>query len=344
VTKGKGKKESRAYFLSFSRRLNERRGPAVGAVRVWFSESDIPTSYEFYNRDGFLESVTNNRGHVIHSALAEGAAVKFNPTTESWISAARERFSPVKIIRMGLAEAGLQTRHGGDTGIAMKGDQYKGKEGPEYSMPSMNDPGDRGQDGSAQAPGDYDDASEEGDGDYVQKGTWPTSGKPVSMPGGKSESYSHTYVAQLNDKISFLEGELARYEDTVQEQHETISGLREATRQSELERARAEAYESHPELRRVERNLLRCESVEELQEEICGILSLVETVQPTPAPAPDLVVSVAGMSSRTPRNGVPSGVLNESSSPFSDRLGTEVRLGIGDVASRMAAHRKRRRK
>ena len=222
-------------------------------------------------------------------------------------------------------------RHGGDSGIVTKGDAHKGKSGGEYSKSSaFQNKTNSGDIGSAGTPGDYDDASEEGDGEHVEKGTWPGSDNT-------SESY------RLREKIAYLEEELARYEELSQNQHETISALREAAQQSELQRARAEAFESHPELRVAERRLMACESVADLNDEIGVMLSLVETVRPdTPPPPAPLMETAPGINSGAPRDGVP-GVLNESSSPHSDRLGAGIRLGSGDVASRVAAHRKRRR-
>jgi len=337
-TRRKRRNESRgSYYLTFTRKLQE--GQPVGAVRVWFNESDIPVSYEFYNRKGILESVANGAGRIIHRALAEGKRFIFNPRREVWEDKKGRRYSPAKIMRKGISEESgdLSGRDGASTGVKMKGDQYKGSQGPEYSVPDLPDSGDRGQTGSGVAAGTFPQASEEGDGEYVEKP-------------GKVESVLLQQIARLREQTRFLESELARAEDQIQEQAEAVSGLREAARRSELEQARAEAYAAHPELRQIENRLLRCESVSELHDEVSAITSLVESVRPTPTSAPDpapLMERVNsrgnGLNSSTPLNGAPSGVLFESSSPFSDRLGAGVSIGSGDVASRVAAHRKRRR-
>lgn len=364
-----GKKESveqRAYYLTFTRRLNETGGPVTGAVRIWFNKADRPMRYEFYNREGILESVANRKMRVIHSALAEGQSTTI-AKNEQWVGEDGAVYTPRKIIALG--EEDLPGRHGGDTGVVVKGDEYKGKEGPEYStIDGMETPGDRGEEGDGLEPGDYDDATSAGDGKVVKTGTWPTSGSPIAMPSegrrishrsdvteekddkddekdkdDKDESLTSEELAHLREKNSFLEGELARYETLCQEQHETIEALRESALLAELERARAEAFEKHPELRRVEARLMRCESVEALEEEVSGLVALVEANAPPPT-TPSLVERNGAGSSSTPRDGVPpEGVLMESSSPFSDRLSTGTRLGTGDVASRVAAHRKRRR-
>jgi hypothetical protein len=374
----KPKKEARAYFLTFTRRLNEAGGPVAGAVRIWFNEADRPTTYEFYNREGILESIVDRLGNLTHNALAEGESGSAGGKPEVWEGKDGVRFHPSRVIRLGLSEEDLKARHGGATGVAMKGDEYKGKEGPEYStIDGMNKPGDRGEEGDGNKEGDYDDATSAGDGEVVKTGTWPTSGTPIAMPSegrrisqrsaavaeaeddkkdddekedkkddDKDESFNADFVSHLREKLAFLEGEVTRYESLCQEQHETIEALRESANQAEMERARAEAFERHPELRRVESRLLRCESVEELNTEVAGLVSLCETRQPAAPPAaPPLVerTNGNGAHSGAPRDGVPVGSLMESSSPFSDRLGTGMRLGNGDVASRVAAHRKRRR-
>jgi hypothetical protein len=368
VKKG-SKKESvmpRAYYLTFTRRLNERGGPVAGAVRVWFDKGDRPLSYEFYNRDGILEAVTDKRLRVTHSALAEGKKLRPITKGEVWEGEDGARFRPSRIVK--LAEEDLPARHGGDTGVVVKGDEYMGKEGPDYStIDGMNDPGERGEEGDGGSEGDYDQATSAGDGEVVKTGTWPTSGSPIAMPSEgrrishrsavteqedgeddekeKDDEKDESIAAHLREKIAFLEGEVNRYETLCQEQHETIEALRESAHLAEMERARAEAFERHPELRKVESRLLRCESVEALNEEVAGLLSLVERRQPATPSAPPLVERVGSNDAHSgaPRDGVPVGSLMESSSPFSDRLGTGARLGNGDVASRVAAHRKRRR-
>jgi hypothetical protein len=388
-----GKKESRAYYLTFTRRLDEHGGPVIGAVRVWFGTTNKPLSYEFYNRAGILESITDRHGRIVHNALAEGRRPGV-ARREMWEGEDGARYNPHRIIRMGLSEEDLPGRDGADTGVVVKGDEYMGKEGPEYSsVDGMNDPGERGEEGDGLEPGDYDDASSAGGGQVVKSGTWPTSGSPVAMPSegriaeqdddekddkdkdddkdkkderrishrsavteqdddkddkkdDDDDEKDESYVAHLRQKIDFLENEINRYETLSQEQHEMIEALRESARQAEMERARAEAYERHPELRQVESRLLRCESVEDLNTEVAGLISLVESHKakaPVPAPAPSLVErSGNGAHSGASRDGVPVGSLMESSSPFSDRLSTGARLGNGDVASRVAAYRKRR--
>jgi hypothetical protein len=232
-----------------------------------------------------------------------------------------------------IDEAGnLPARHGGNAQVSLKGDEWKGKAGPEYSKrTAFQNKKNSGDIGSADAPGDYDDASEEGDGQYVETGTWPES------------TYDEDYVDQLRERIAFLENELAQYEDTMMEQRDTIAQFREHAKKAEVARLRAEALERHPELRVIEKSLLACESVEELNSRLDMAKVLVEdnrTVEQQPTP-PE---GGNGSSSVQPRDGVPTGPLNESSSPLSDRLGAGVRLGSGDVASRVAAHRRRRRK
>jgi len=369
-TKKKAQNSSREYSIPFSRRLQEN-GATIGAVRVHFSESGAPTGYEFYDEEGILETVTDAFGDVIHQVIDESRNVgEFGP--ELWETEDGTRYRPERIIRMAERSMDMQNvidaqkaakakldkakkakkdkkdkkdeawmredefaRHGGDSGIVSKGNAHQGKSGGEYSKrTAFQNKQSSGDIGTAGTPGDYDDASEEGDGEHVEKGTWPGSG-------GTSEGYDGEYVAHLREKVAYLEEELARYEDLSQGQHETISALREAARQSELQRARAEAFETHPELRVAERRLMACESVADLNDEIGAMLSLVETVRPDAPPAP-LLETVSVSHSGSPRDGVP-GALNESSSPHSDRLGAGIRLGSGDVASRVAAHRKRRR-
>ena len=371
------KGESRAYYLTFTRRLNERGGPVAGAVRIWFDQTDRPTSYEFYNRPGILEAVTDHRMRITHRALAEGAKRLAIQKGEAWIAEDGAAYDPRVIVRMGLSEEDLPGRHGGDTGVVVKGDEYMGKEGPEYStIDGMNDPGERGEEGDGDKPGDYDKATSAGDGEVVKTGTWPNSGSPISMPsegrrishrsGAVSEADTdkedekdkeddkkddddkkdESFVAHLREKLAFLEGEVSRYESLCQEQHEAIEALRESAKQAEMERARAEAFERHPELRTVESRLMRCESVEELNSEVTGLVSLVETRRPSvPLAAPVLIERARGNGAHSgaTRDGVPVESLMESSSPHSDRLGGGMRLGNGDVASRVAAHRKRRR-
>ena len=337
--KKKSKKES--HQVVFNRYLQET-GEQVGGVRITFNERNIPTAYEFYNNDGILESVTDSFGNILHSSISEDAAPG-SRGVEVWEDRRGKLVNPRNLIRRahGLSENDLDARHGGSTGVVMKNDNFKGREGPEFNINGMPDPGDRGQDGSAQTPGDYDDASEEGDGEHVAKGTWPTSGKPINVESVEDRQ-------NLLDKVAFLESEVDRYEDICQEQHEQIHGLREAARQSELERHRAEALVAHPELAIIENRLLRCESISELNDEVSSVLSLVETVRTDPVmPAPlnedGSLTDPNGVSSRLPIDRVPTGPLNESIIPSPERLDEGVRLGSGDVVSRVAAAKRRRR-
>jgi hypothetical protein len=314
--------EQRAYSTTFNRRLHEG-GDVVGAVRVWFNESQQPVGYEYYNRKGVLESVRDRRGRVVHRTA--GHQLKHNAGL--WEDQQGKYCRPAV-----FEEETLSARHGGTTLVKTKGDGHKGKAGPEYSMSTMNKPGDRGQDGSAQTPGDYDDASEEGDGEHVEKGTWPES----------FDADLHADNAALREQVAFLEGELSRYEDIVQEQHETIREADERARLMQVDEARARVVAQHPELSAVSGRLGMCESVEELTREVNSMLSLIETVKPASAPAPLLVeTAVRGTTSTSLRDGVPSGMLTESSYPS---LGgpSRTNIGTGDVASRVAASRKRR--
>ena len=235
----------------------------------------------------------------------------------------------------GINEEELKGRHGGSSGVVTKGSEWKGKSGPEYSFPTMNKPGDRGQTGDGLKSGDYDNASEEGDGEYV-KGS------------SKSESRCRA-CSESREKIRFLENELARYEDIVQEQHDIIRESDEARERESLARYRAEAIARNPELAVIESTLMRCESVQELEQQIGSCLSLVETVQSSYSPPAQQQTRV--LMERTierPRNGIsshgvdaaPPGLLNESSAPFAD--GPRSTIGGGNVASRLAAHRRRR--
>lgn len=343
--KGKGKKMSGKESVTFTRVGTE--GP-LGAVRVWMNENRAPSRYEFYNSGGILEAVTDVFGNIIHAAINEAEFDGIVDPREVWETRSGKQYRAADIVQRGIDEEELKARHGGKTGVATKGNEYMGKQGPEYSMPTMNKPGDRGQEGDAGKPGDYHMASEEGDGEHVKKGT---------MHGGASESYVSSLEdenSHLREKLAFLESELARYEDIVQEQHEVIREADEARERETLNRYRAEAIAQHPELAIVEKRLLKCESLAELQDEIGSCISLVETVRPAPAPAPEpqnmLVEDV------NPRNGisssavmaVPTGPLNESlGSPFvnGSRNGTSNPIvGVGDVASRVASHRRRRRR
>jgi hypothetical protein len=340
--KGKKKNES-VIFTRFN-----NNGP-IGGVRVWMNENRAPERYEFYSLEGILEAVTDVFGNIIHGAINEG---EFNAVDrgEVWESQTGKRYSAEAIVQRGLDEEELKARHGGQTGVATKGAEWKGKEGPEYSFPTMNKPGDRGEEGDAGKPGDYAQASEEGDGEHVKKGT---------MHGGASESYVNSLEDEnthLREKLSFLENELARYEDIVQEQHEVIREADEARERETLNRYRAEAIANHPELAVVESTLLKCGSLSELQEQVGSCLSLVETVQPAPAPAPDPTSTGLMFEDTQPRNGisssavmaVPTGPLNESmASPFAGGprgVADSPIVGTGNVASRVAAHRRRRRR
>jgi len=310
-------REGRAYSRRFNRRLKEG-GPVVGAVRVWFNESNKPVSYEYYNSKGMLESVRDARGRVRHKA----GRASISHRAGIWEG------EDGGYCRPAMFEEELPSRHGGKTLVQTKGTEWQGNSGPEYSMSTMNKPGDRGQDGSGQTPGDYDSASEEGGGEYVEKGTWPES----------FDARLHSENEALREKVEFLEGELSRYEDIVQEQHEAIREADERGRLMQVEEARVNIMTRHPELRAVAGRLRLCESVEDLDNEVSAMLSLVETVKPAPAP---LVERNYGSASTVLRDGIPSGMLTESTRTLDVPRTTEI-IGTGDVASRVAAARKRR--
>lgn len=347
------RKKNETHAVTFTRVVAES-GEHFGAVRAWVKHNGAPVRYEFYNRSGMLESVVDALGQVIHSAAVNEAAAPHKLTEgEVWTNQTGESFSARSVINCGieeamLAEEELKARHGGNTGIATKGSEWQGKKGPEYSFPTMNKPGDRGQDGDAQTPGDYDSASEEGDGEYVKKGTMHGGGTSEAVGNLRDEN------VRLREQVAFLEGELARYEDIVQEQYDSLREADEAREREALARYRAEAISRHPELAVVESTLLRCESVLELEQQIGSCLSLVETVTPRYAPTQEPEhTSVLMERTERPRNGVsshgvsaaPTGPLNESSTPFvgGPRRGENTLIGGGTVASRVAAHRRRRR-
>jgi len=335
------KKKDEMHAMSFTRIVAETE---VGAVRVWVNEAREPVRYEFYGATGMLESITDALGNVIHKAMNEGAGSHCLHDGEVWRSRRGKMYEAASIIRTGIDAASiheeeLKGRDGASTGVVTKGSEWQGKKGPEYSMTTMNKPGDRGQEGDGGKEGDYDKASEEGDGEFMES---------IAVVNLRSEN------ARLREKVEFLEGELSRYEDIVQEQHEIIRESDEARERESLGRYRAEALARYPELSVVETTLKRCESVQELEEQINTCLSLVETVQSrNPAPEPEQTSVLAERFDR-PRNGIsshgvsaaPMGPLNESSTPFVDgpRGGGDTSvIGGGNTASRVAAHRKRRR-
>ena len=328
----KSRKESRTYFHTFNRISENKK--LVGAVRVWFNESDEPVAYEYYDKQGILEGVRDRNGSTIYMAESRGRG-------RGKVSTMHEKYWRDKageVFRAPVFEDDLPARHGGDSGVVTKGDSWKGKEGPEYSMKTMNEPGDRGQDGDGQEPGDYDDASEEGDGEYVES----TSFREIARI--REEN------AHLRSKVTFMEDELARYEDTVQEQHEAISALRESHERETLVADRTRIMEQHPELKFAAQRLRTCESREELHNEAQMLLTLVEQAQPAPQPAPLVERAESQTFNRRGQNAVDSTEarnvptsINESSSPISEGLGRTGNIGSGNVASRVAAARRRRR-
>lgn len=438
---------ARKYHRTFQRHKLAENGKkqVVGAVRVWFNEGDEPVAYEYYNRDGILEIVRDGKGRTVHRGGVQestGKVTRRRNKRTGEISAfdstgtlleSRNKHGVVTFsramakshemwededgnaIRPPVFEDELPARHGGKSGVTTKSTEYQGREGPEYSKSTaFQSKTSSGDIGSADKPGDYDKASEEGDGKHVEKGTFPESvqelqeiskaverqfdqiGDALESARGlgwedvrdtakrcgkvystlnkfwarlresaranhrvsdlrEGDTYSESYVKHLKEKHSYLEDELAKYEALCQEQHETISALREAQRDGELEAATAAVFERFPELRKVEGRLLACESVADLHAEVNSLVSLVESVRPDPTPAPD-PMPAGGRNGITSDNiqGAPAGPLNESSSTLSERLTGETRssqrggvvssMGTGDVASRVAAHRKRRRR
>lgn len=364
--KGKGKKKNESVFV---RRDQEN---ILGAVRVFENENG-PYAFEFYDTAGILESVFDGQGnarYVAESAeyideslvIEDGSEIaeavidtrNFNGATEVWENVETGEF-------VSMFEEELGARHGGKTGVAIKGDAYKGDAGGTYNIGDLPDGGDRGPSGPGNKPGTYDQASEEGEGKHLKKGTWPTSGSPVSGIGSRDgddddeDGDGGAQAKKMAEEIEVLESRLAAAQDQIQEQHDELDALRESQQAAELDHARARLFAAHPELRLAEDRFLTCESVEEIRDEANAMLRLVEARAPKPAPTTTTVVplqearsepTLAALTGRA--NAVTSAQLHEamngslSESILSGGPSGASSRDVGSVTSRTAAARRRR--
>ena len=155
-------------------------------------------------------------------------------------------------------------------------------------------------------------------------------------------------------KIRALESEVSRLEKVVADQNELIEAMAEMQRVTAVESKLGELLGRHPELKRVEDRLKKCESVEVLQKEADVLVGIItESRQAPTAPAtPPATTNGAtngashttSVSSSARTDGAPRGPVNEDASAAGFMGGLkDMSSAVDDTAGRTKAYRARQR-